>query len=110
MVQKAKKLAFTVRVRLEQAVEKELPELMLYAFDVTGRFLAAAPVPKGEQGQVMLELPPEIAGTTVRLVLGPRQQEVSEQVPELCWRRMTLRRSPVLRRIPWIHRLASLSG
>lgn len=81
MVEKAKKLTFTVNVKLEQAQEKELPEVMVYAFDETGQFLTSAPMPKGEGGQVKLELPPELAGKTVRVVLGSPQAEEQEELP-----------------------------
>jgi hypothetical protein len=81
MAEQKTKLTLTVNVRLEEAQGQELPEVMAYAFDATGQFLAAAPLPKGEQGQVKLELPLELAGTTARVVLGPRQPQERDEIP-----------------------------
>ena len=72
-------LMLTVKVRLEQAKDKELPEVMVYAFDRTGQFLTSAPLPKGEKGEVKLEFPPELQGTTVRVLLGPPLAEKLEE-------------------------------
>lgn len=74
-------LTLTVKVRLEQAKDKELPEVMVYAFDRTGQFLTSALLPKGEQGGVELDLPPELRGTTVRVLLGPPLVEDLEEMP-----------------------------
>jgi hypothetical protein len=91
MEEKEKKLTLTVNLRLEQAREKELPELMLYAFDTTGQYLVASPVPKGAQGQVKLQVPVKLLGTAVRLVLGPIQAEEPEEVPQ--WMAALIRRN-----------------
>jgi hypothetical protein len=104
MVEKKSKFTFTVNVRLEQAEEKELPKVMVYAFDATGQFLAAKALPKGEQGQVKLELPSELADTTVRVVLGPQQAEERQEVP--MWMDKLIRRGEVRKETP---SLASLS-
>ena len=90
MEEKKGKLTLTVNVRLEQAQEQELPEVMLYAFDVTGQFLTEASVPKGEQSQVKLQVPSKLVGTAVRLVLGPVQAEEQEEVPP--WMAALIRR------------------
>lgn len=74
-------LTLTVKVRLEQAKDKELPEVMVYAFDRTGQFLTSALLPKGEQGEVEMELPPELRGTTVRVLLGPPLEEDLDEMP-----------------------------
>lgn len=46
MVEKKTKLTFTVNVRLEEAQGKELPDVMIYTFDVTAQFLAAYASPR----------------------------------------------------------------
>lgn len=74
-------LTLTVKVRLEQAKDKELPEVMVYAFDRTGQFLTSALLPKGEQGEVEVELPSELRGTTVRVLLGPPLAEDLDEMP-----------------------------
>jgi hypothetical protein len=98
MEAKARKLPLTVNMRLEQAEGKELPEVMLYAFDLHGTFLGAAPVPKGEQGQVKLQVPSKQAGTTVRLVLGPAVAEEFEEVPP--WMAAMMRRGEARKETP----------
>jgi len=98
MNEKETKVAFTVKVRLEQAQKKELPELMLYAFDATGRLLDTKPLPKGERGEVKLDLPSELTGTTLRMVLGPRQPEDEAQVPT--WMDKLIRRGEVQKETP----------
>jgi hypothetical protein len=108
MAEKAAKLRFTVNVRLEHAMGKELPEVMVYAFGSTGQFLAAAPLPKGEQGQVKLELPSELAGTTVRVVLGPAQLEEREEMPQ--WMATLIGRSEVLKERPSLGSLSRKGG
>jgi hypothetical protein len=82
MSEKRRKIPFSVNVRLEKTAEKELPEVVVYVFDSTGQFLSAKPLPKGRQGQVKLELPPELADTTVRVVLGPPLAEEREEMPQ----------------------------
>ena len=81
MAEQKTKLTLTVNVRLEEAEGQELPEAVAYAFDATGQFLAAAPLPKGEQGQVKLELPLELAGTTARVVLGLASPKSETEYP-----------------------------
>ncbi len=95
MEEKGKKLTLTVNVRLEQAEGKELPEVMVYAFDSHGLFLGAVPMPNVEQGQVKLQVPPILAGTTVRVVLGPAKAEELEEVPP--WMASLLRRGEAQR-------------
>lgn len=104
MAEKRTKLALTVNVRLEQAKEKELPEVTVYVFDKTGRFLVSAPMPKGAKGQVKLDLPPELAGKTLRVVLGPREAEEQENLP--AWMAALLGRG---KRLKAATSLASLS-
>lgn len=81
MEAKERKLKLTVSVRLDQAQGKELPELYLNVFDATGAFLVAEPLPKGEHGQVKFELPAELAGRMVRLVVAPRQIDEQDELP-----------------------------
>lgn len=81
MEAKERKLKLTVSVRLEQAQGREIPELNLNVLDANGGFLAAEPLPKGEHGQVKLELPAELAGRVVRLVVSPRQVEEQDDLP-----------------------------
>ena len=104
MEPKVRKLKLTVNVRLDQTQGKELPKVMAYAFDATGQFLTAEPVSKGEQGHVKLELPSELAGTTVRVVLAPPQTEEQDDVPQ--WMAKLIRGDEVTKVTP---SLASLS-
>ncbi|KJS18473.1 MAG: hypothetical protein VR69_00360 [Peptococcaceae bacterium BRH_c4b] len=92
------KLTLTVNVRLEQAQEQELPEVMLYAFDVTGQFLTEVSVPKGEQSQVKLQVPSKLVGTAVRLVLGPVLAEEQEEVPP--WMAALIHRGETQKKTP----------
>lgn len=108
MAERIRKPKLTINVRLEQARPEELPEMMAYAFDATGQFLAAAPVPKGEQSQVTLELPPELVRTTVRVVLGPRQVEEREEIPR--WMAAPTRRGETQRQTPQFARLIRQGG
>jgi hypothetical protein len=98
MEAKEKKMSLTVNMRLEQAAGRDLPEVMLYAFDSHGAFLAAAPVPKGEKGQVKLQVSANLAGTTVRLVLGPAKAAELEEVPP--WMAALIRRGEVCKEAP----------
>ncbi len=102
------KLSITISVRLEQALEKELPEVMAHVFDATGQFLAAAPLPKGKQGRIELELPSELAGTTVRVVLGPRAAKEREEVPE--WMDKLIRPGEVQKESPSLASLVRKGG
>lgn len=96
MMAKKTMLDFTVKVRLEQAREEiKLPEVMVHVFDTAGHFLAAAPLPKGEQGEVKLELPSVLVGRTVRVVLGPRAVNEREEMPQ--WMDKLIRREGVQR-------------
>lgn len=108
MPERNNKLTLAVNVRLEQAQEQELPELMVYAFDATGQFLAAAPLPQGEQGRVKLELPKELAGTTVRVVLGPPQAEERDEVPQ--WMDRLMGREQLQREVPSLTGLVRRGG
>ncbi len=93
-----------VHVRLEEVYKEELPEVMVYAFDPSGQFLAAKPLPKGEEGHVELELPADLAGKAVRVVLGPPQTEEKEEMPP--WMTRLMRRGEAQKEPP---SLASLS-
>lgn len=108
MQEKKAKLVLTVNVFLRQAQEKELPEVTVFAFDETGRFLTSAPMPKGTQGQVKLELSPELAGKTVRVVLGPREIEEQEEVP--VWMAALLGRGKRLKEVPSLVSLSRKGG
>jgi len=82
MVEKRKNFKLKVNVRLEQITgEKELPEVMVYVFDNTGQYLSAKSVPKGGQGAVELDLPAEIAGAAVRVILAPPLRKEQEELP-----------------------------
>ncbi|MDD5153046.1 MAG: hypothetical protein PHR03_00005, partial [Desulfovibrionales bacterium] len=101
MNEKGKKrndLTLTVKVRLEQAKGKELPEVVAYAFDQTGRFLVSKPLPKGEQAEVKLELPMGLRGTTVRAILGPPLAAEDEDVPP--WMAILMRRGKEQKEVP----------
>jgi hypothetical protein len=91
-------LTLTVKVRLEQAKDKELPEVMVYAFDQTGQFLTSAPLPKGEQGEVKLQLPSELRGTTVRVLLGSGLAEEPEEMP--AWMTMLMQKGEEQKKVP----------
>lgn len=111
MEEKAKEkkaVTLTVKVRLEQAEKKELPEVMVYAFDAAGQFLAAAPLPKGEQGQVKLELPSKLTGTAVRVLLGPPETEERDEVPE--WMAARIRLGEGQKRTPSLSSLLRKEG
>jgi hypothetical protein len=82
MPENQRKIPFAVKVRLDQAQKKELPDLMLYAFDANGQLIATNPLPKGERSEVKLELPAELAETTLRIVLGPSRPKQQEEVPK----------------------------
>lgn len=64
---KEKSIRFQVKVQLTDA--GEAPALQAYAYTHEGMLLAAAPL---EQGQAVLDLPLELDGRTVEVVLGPR--------------------------------------
>ncbi len=92
------KLTCTVNVRLEEALEKDLPEVVVYAFDERGQFLTSEPLPKGRQGLVKLELPSKLTGSTVRVALGPPQAEEMEEMPP--WMAKMVRRGEVRKEAP----------
>lgn len=91
-------LTLTVKVRLEQAKDKELPEVMVYAFNLTGQFLTSVTLPKGEQSEVKLELPLELRGTTIRVLLGPPLAEEPDGIPS--WLTILMRKSEGQTEIP----------
>ena len=91
-------LTLTVKVRLEQAKDKELPEVMVYAFDRTGQFCASAPLPKDDQGEVKLKLPPELRGTTVRVLISPPLREELGEMPS--WMAALMREGEGQRKVP----------
>jgi hypothetical protein len=93
MTEKKTKIVFTVNVRLEQVNNNEAPETMAYVFDSTGNFIASGAMPKGEKGQVKLELPSELAGSTVRIIVGPHQTEEREEAP--AWMNKLIRREEI---------------
>jgi hypothetical protein len=62
-----KSIRFQVKVQLTDAAET--PPLQAYAYTHQGLLLAAAPL---EQGQAALDLPADLDGRTVELVIGPR--------------------------------------
>ncbi|MDD5451265.1 MAG: hypothetical protein PHT49_05165 [Desulfovibrionales bacterium] len=95
---KKNELTLTVKVRLEQAKGKELPEVVVYAFDQTGQFLTAAKLPKGEQAEVRLDLPIGLRGTTVRAILGPPLAAEDEDVPS--WMAILMRRGKEQKEVP----------
>jgi hypothetical protein len=74
-------LTLTVKVNLEKAKGKELPEMAAYAFDRNGRFLASAPLPEGESAEVKLKLPPEMLGKRVKVLVGAPMKEARGEVP-----------------------------
>ncbi len=108
MPEKKTNLTLTVNVRLEQVREKQLPELTAYVFDGTGQFVAAKPMQKGEQGQVKLELPPELTGTTARLVLGPPLDHEKDDVPP--WMTKLIRRNELRMEAASLAHLARKGG
>jgi hypothetical protein len=108
MVAEKTMLTLTVNVYLEEALEKELPEVTVYAFDGTGQFLATKPLPKGKQGQVKLGLPSRLAGTTVRVVLGPPQAEERDEMPQ--WMAALLGRDKVQKEAPSLASLTRKGG
>ena len=73
---------FTVKVHLEQFMEENVPDVAVYLFDQTGQFLAAEPLAKGKEGTAKFALPLDVARTTMRVVLGPRQFEEREELPK----------------------------
>lgn len=81
MAERKSQPTLTVNVRLEQAMDKELPEIMAYVYDATGRYLTSQPLPQGAQGQVKIELPRDLAGTTLRVFLAPPHKEQEEELP-----------------------------
>lgn len=73
----------TVKIDLRQAEGRELPDVVAYAFDQNGEFLASAPIPKGEEGEVALKLPAKLDGETIRVLAGPPvMEDVDENVPQ----------------------------
>lgn len=95
---KEARLTLSVKVRLEQAKDKELPEVMLYAFDEAGSFLTTATLPKGQQSETELKLPAELLGATVRVLVGPPVAEEFDDVPS--WMTRLLSRGRGQKEIP----------
>lgn len=108
MDKKRPRLTFTVNVRLEQVKERELPDMMVYVFDATGQFLDAKPLPQAERGSVKLELPPELAGTTIRVIAGPAPVHDREEVPE--WMGRMIRGDRSRKEIPSLAGLTRIGG
>lgn len=75
------KVTLNVNVRREAGDERQQADLVVYAFDNTGRFLASRPAPKGAGGVVKLEFPSEFAGASVRVVVGPARVKEEHEIP-----------------------------
>ncbi len=80
MSEMKKKIKLTVNVRLEDAGEADLPDVTASIFDATGQALADVSLKRG-QGSVAMELPAELAGSTVRFIIGPRMEKSQDEVP-----------------------------
>ena len=76
---KINRLQLTVNVRLQQTEDEKLPEIVAYAYDQNGQFLTSAPLPPGEHGEVKLNIPAELQGESVRVILGPPLMEESKE-------------------------------
>jgi hypothetical protein len=86
MEKKSKKpdsITLKVNVTLEQVKDREIPEAMAYAFDQNGQFLTSAQLHDNKKSEraVRLELPRELLGTTVRVLLGPQLIEENSEMP-----------------------------
>lgn len=75
-----KKIKLTVNVRLEDAGEADFPDATAYAFDATGQPLTDVSLKRG-QSQVIMELPAEMAGSTIRFIIGPRMTKSQDEIP-----------------------------
>ena len=88
---KEKKGNYTIiaTVRLHETEEyqlpEDLPEALVHVFDRNGEQLTSVPLPKSGTGygQVKINLPARLKGQSVRLVLGPPQQDRYDNVPPL---------------------------
>jgi hypothetical protein len=101
MKEKGKKrdtLTLTVKVRLEKDKGDELPKATAYAFDQNGQFLTSAPLPKGEQAEAKLNLPSELWGTAVRVLIGAPLTEESKEMPS--WMAALMRSSVGQKEVP----------
>jgi hypothetical protein len=64
-----------------ELLEDEVPELEAYIFNENGQFITSEHFAKAGRDEVKIELPSEYYGTVVRVVIGPRINSGSEELP-----------------------------
>lgn len=92
MKEKQEKLTLTVKARLEDAKDKKLPDGIVYVYDQSGRLVVSRSLPQGVEREASLDLPAEMLGHTVRVLVGPavkQQPRQEEAIP--AWMEAPLR-------------------
>jgi hypothetical protein len=101
MAKQRKILTLSVKVRLAEAEERELPEGMVYVYDDSSRLLDSAALPTGARSDVDLELPAEWRGRAVRVLVGPAPKaEEDEEDNRPVWMAELLREQSELPEAP----------
>lgn len=99
MEKNSKNIDLTVRVHLEEneqhVLPEKLPKTAVHAFDENGEYLSTAEFKRGDGKTIeaKLDLPESVEKKNIRLALGPRAQDIYDDVPR--WLRAMLDDSDV---------------
>jgi hypothetical protein len=89
------RLRLAVELTLRDTDDEALPRAVAYAYDIRGRFLAASSF-EGDSCEATLDLPAELAGHQIRLLVGPDLADPDQRDDKSDWRRAMLRNADLL--------------